>query len=139
MNLKAFHIVFVTAASLLLFGFGGWSWRYAAAQDNSLYQIVSIASILCGVGLVAYGIWFWRKINRKLVAIGFVALSWWLAPSVAEACTVCYGEAEGPMIDAARGGVYLLFGLVFVMQVAFIGFFVYLRRRARDHHEATQA
>jgi hypothetical protein len=34
------------------------------------------------------------------------------------------------MIDAARLGVWLLFGLVLVLQAAFVAFFLCLRRRA---------
>jgi len=57
---------------------------------------------------------------------------WALSTRMAAACSVCYGEAEGPMIDAARLGVYLLFGLVLAVQVAFVAFFVYLRKQARQ-------
>jgi len=138
MNLKAFHIVFVIAASLVSFVFGGWAWRFAEANDSGLYQAASIASFAAGVALIAYGIWFWRKISRRIVVAALVLFSWLATPSVVEACTVCYGEAEGPMIDAARGGVFVLFGLVALVQIAFIGFFVCLRRRARLY-EGTNA
>ena len=57
---------------------------------------------------------------------------WVLSTEMAAACSVCYGEAEGPMINAARMGVYLLFGLVLAVQVAFVAFFVYLRKQARQ-------
>ena len=35
------------------------------------------------------------------------------------------------MIDAARAGVWFLLAAVFVLQGAFVLFFLYLRRRAR--------
>ena len=53
------------------------------------------------------------------------------SPAPALACSSCYGEAEGPMIDAARLGTLLMLGVVFLLQVAFAAFFLYLRRRAR--------
>ncbi len=61
-----------------------------------------------------------------LVVLGFPA-----AGGVAWACPVCYGNAEGPMIDAARLGMFLLLGVVVLMQGAFGAFFLYLRRQAR--------
>ena len=139
MNLKAFHIVFVTASSLVSFVFGGWCWRYAEANPTSGYRTLAAASFGVGVALIVYGFWFWKKINArqggsggpgKGAAVALVLLVWFLGQPVAEACTTCYGEAQGPLIDGARAGVWLLFGLVGTLQVAFIGFFVYLWRRS---------
>jgi amino acid transporter len=142
-SLKAFHIVFVCLSSLLAFGFAGWSYHYSSAREDSGYLLLALGSVACGVALIAYGFWFWRKIKtqdedrrrrRKKIHPVPVVLALWLAShQVASACSVCYGDAEGPMIDAARMGVYLLFGLVLAMQIAFGGFFIYLRRRARQH------
>ena len=141
MNLKAFHIVFVTLSSLMSFVFGGWCWRYAEANQTSGYRTLGIASFGAGVALIVYGFWFWKKINApgsgtsgrpgKGGAVALVLLVWFLAQQTAEACTVCYGEAQGPMIDAARAGVWLLFGLVGGVQAAFAAFFVCLWRRSR--------
>ena len=64
-----------------------------------------------------------------ILAMAFVV--WIAASRMASACAVCYGEAQGPMIDAARLGVWLLFGLVFAVQLSFVVFFIYLRRQAR--------
>jgi hypothetical protein len=47
------------------------------------------------------------------------------------ACPSCYGQAEGPMIDAARLGIWLLLGVTLCLQGGFAAFFLYLRRRAR--------
>jgi hypothetical protein len=46
------------------------------------------------------------------------------------ACASCYGLADGPLIDAARLGVFLLLGVVLAVQGGFLAFFLYLRRRA---------
>lgn len=140
MNLKTFHIVFVTMSSLMSFVFGGWCWRYAEANASAGIRSLGVASVGAGVALIAYGFWFWKKINPgpsnrasgsgKGGAIALVLLVWFLGQPVAEACNTCYGEAEGPLIDAARAGVWVLFGLVGAIQAAFIGFFVYLWRRS---------
>jgi hypothetical protein len=65
------------------------------------------------------------------------AISWaWLASSgAALACPSCYGAGSGPMVDAARAGAFLLLGIVFALQAAFVAFFLYLRRRARQTHQ----
>jgi len=140
MNLKTFHIVFVTAASLMSFVFGGWCWRYAETSASAGIRSLGVASFGVGVALIAYGFWFWKKINAgqssgssgsgKGGAIALVLLVWFFGQPVAEACNTCYGEAEGPLIDAARAGVWVLFGLVGMLQAAFVGFFVYLWRRS---------
>lgn len=46
------------------------------------------------------------------------------------ACTTCYGQAGGPLIDAARLGIWLLLGVTLCVQGSFVAFFLYLRRRA---------
>ena len=61
-----------------------------------------------------------------VLTMAFVA-----SPGPALACSTCYGEAEGPMIDAARVGTLLMLGFVLFLQVAFAAFFLYLWRRAR--------
>lgn len=142
MNLKAFHIVFVTASSLLAFLFGGWSLRLSSTQDSLGYLTLGVLSFLFGAVMIVYGFWFWRKIKtpeeerrrrRKLFqSVPVLALALLFSDTAALACSVCYGEAEGPMLDAARMGVWLLYGMVLVLQASFITFFVYLARRAKQ-------
>ncbi len=47
------------------------------------------------------------------------------------ACTSCLGQADGPLIDAARLGIWLLLGVTACIQASFVAFFLYLRKRAR--------
>lgn len=69
---------------------------------------------------------------RVLARVGLVAgAAWLLGGGASNACSVCYGNADGPMIDGARMGVWLLFGLTLVVQGGFLAFFMTLRRRAR--------
>ena len=141
MSLRAFHLLFVAAATLLAFVFGGWCLRASSATPG--YLAMGIGSFALGVGLIAYGAWFQRKIRtaeqererrrRNLHGVPVVLAVWVLGGRAAEACSVCYGQAEGPMIDAATLGVWLLFGLVFAIQIAFVAFFLYLHRRAKRY------
>jgi heme/copper-type cytochrome/quinol oxidase subunit 2 len=47
------------------------------------------------------------------------------------ACPVCFGAAETPIIDGANLGVLVMLAITFAVQGAFVGFFIYLRRRAK--------
>jgi heme/copper-type cytochrome/quinol oxidase subunit 2 len=47
------------------------------------------------------------------------------------ACPVCFGAEETPMIDGAKAGVLVMVGITVTVQGAFVGFFFYLRRRAK--------
>jgi hypothetical protein len=47
------------------------------------------------------------------------------------ACPVCFGAEETAMIDGARLGVLVMLAILFVVQGGFVGFFLYLRRRAK--------
>jgi len=46
------------------------------------------------------------------------------------ACGSCYGLADGPMIDAARLGIWFMLGTTMVVQGGFAAFFIYLRRQS---------
>ena len=65
MSLKRFHLVFITAAALLAFGFG---WMELSAYGNGAgvadLAVGSLASAAGGL-LVGYEVWFFRK-SRKL-------------------------------------------------------------------------
>ena len=47
------------------------------------------------------------------------------------ACPVCFGAAETSMIDGAKLGVLVLLAITLAVQGGFVGFFLYLRRRAK--------
>ena len=55
------------------------------------------------------------------------------------ACPSCFGQADGPLVESARTGMWLLLGLTVSLQGAFAAFFLYLRRRARQAREREQA
>jgi hypothetical protein len=47
------------------------------------------------------------------------------------ACTMCFGADESSMIDGTRLGVLVLLAILFAVQAGFVGFFLYLRKRAK--------
>jgi hypothetical protein len=51
--------------------------------------------------------------------------------STAQACPVCFGAAESPLIDGAKLGVLVMVVITLAVQGAFVGFFLYLRNRAK--------
>ena len=51
--------------------------------------------------------------------------------TTAFACPVCFGAHETSMIDGTRLGIMVLLAITLVVQGAFVGFFLYLRKRAK--------
>jgi hypothetical protein len=47
------------------------------------------------------------------------------------ACPVCFGAEETGMIDGARLGILVLLAITLAVQGGFLGFFLYLRKRAK--------
>ena len=47
------------------------------------------------------------------------------------ACATCFGAQETSMIDGAKLGVLVMLAVTFAVQGAFLGFFLYLRKRAK--------
>jgi hypothetical protein len=68
---------------------------------------------------------------RLAPAAALATLVWLAAAGPALACPVCFGDAEGPIIDAARLGTFLLLGVTLALQGGFLAFFLYLRRQAK--------
>ena len=68
MSLKAFHIVFVAASTLLAFGFGAWELQdyFATGERQGLW--FGIFSLLAGVALIWYG----KIVLKKLKHISYL-------------------------------------------------------------------
>ena len=47
------------------------------------------------------------------------------------ACPVCFGAEETSIIDGTKLGILALLAITFAVQGAFVGFFLYLRKRAK--------
>jgi hypothetical protein len=47
------------------------------------------------------------------------------------ACPVCFGAEETTLVNGTKVGVMVLLAITLAVQGAFVGFFIYLRRRAK--------
>jgi hypothetical protein len=47
------------------------------------------------------------------------------------ACPVCFGAEETSIIDGTKLGVFVLLAITLTVQGGFLGFFLYLRKRAK--------
>jgi hypothetical protein len=48
------------------------------------------------------------------------------------ACPVCFGAEETSMIDGTKLGVIVMLAITLLVQGAFVGFFLFLRKRAKQ-------
>ena len=68
MSLKAFHIVFVAASTLLAFGVGGWELKTYFATEENQALILGLGSLIAGVALLWYG----KVVLKKLKHISYL-------------------------------------------------------------------
>jgi hypothetical protein len=61
-----------------------------------------------------------------------------VAATPARACQSCFGAADAPMLDGARAGGWALIALTVGIEGAFVGFFIYLRRRFKKAARSAQ-
>jgi hypothetical protein len=69
-----------------------------------------------------------RTLRRALTTAAAVMIG---GGSTVLACPVCFGAEETSMIDGARLGVLVMLAILFAVQGGFVGFFLYLRNRAK--------
>jgi hypothetical protein len=69
-----------------------------------------------------------RRARQILITTGAVVIG---GSSSLYACPVCFGAEETPLIDATKLGIVVLLTVTLSVQGAFVGFFFYLRRRAK--------
>ncbi len=68
MSLKAFHILFVIASTLLTVGFGVWSLQEFRGEGTAANLVMGIASLALAIVLLWYG----RYVLRKLRHISYL-------------------------------------------------------------------
>ena len=62
MSLKTFHLIFVSAATLLAFGCAVWALKNYQAPEGRLGDLLfGIGSALAGAALIAYERYFLKK------------------------------------------------------------------------------
>ena len=119
MPLKYFHVLFVSLALMLVFGFSAWCF----AQGN---LGLGYGAIAAGILLLVYGIWFVSKI--KTLSFALVALA--LAPGSLYACSACMSNPDSSAAQGLRAAMFTLFGFIVTVLLCFAAFFVYLVKRA---------
>jgi hypothetical protein len=68
------------------------------------------------------------RLRRFAMTAAFVVMA---GSSSLLACPVCFGAEESPLIDGAKLGVVVLVAITLAVQGGFVGFFLYLRKRAK--------
>jgi hypothetical protein len=65
MSLKAFHLLFISAATALAFGCGVWGLKdYWSPNGRLLDLAFGLGSLAAGVGLIIYERYFLRKLKN---------------------------------------------------------------------------
>ena len=64
MSLKGFHIVFITFSTLLALGSGAWCLWVDSIHGAPAFRIGAICAFVTALGLITYGVWFWKKMKR---------------------------------------------------------------------------
>ncbi len=72
-------------------------------------------------------------IRRLLSTVAAVAAVIVGAESTVLACPVCFGAEETAAIHGTRLGIFVMLVITFAVQGAFVGFFLYLRKRAKHN------
>jgi hypothetical protein len=57
--------------------------------------------------------------------------------SLVVACTICFGNADSPLLDAARIGVLTMVGVTVCVLAGFARWFVRLARLARENDSSS--
>lgn len=55
-----------------------------------------------------------------------------LAPAVAHACPVCFGDPNAPIQKGVNNGIWVLLGVIGFVQVGFVALFWSFWRRAKE-------
>jgi len=61
MSLKAFHVFFITVATLITAAFGLWAVRQAVVEGGMAEVALAAVAVLTAVALPIYGAWFLKK------------------------------------------------------------------------------
>lgn len=77
---------------------------------------------------------FWvRSVTRAIATVIAVVIG---GSSSVLACPVCFGAEETSLIDGTKLGILVLLAITLAVQGGFVGFFLYLRKRAKRIAEA---
>jgi hypothetical protein len=64
MSLRGFHIVFIVFSTLLAVSVGFWCIWVDLVEGAPVFLAGAVCSFLVAVGLIIYGVWFYKKMKR---------------------------------------------------------------------------
>jgi hypothetical protein len=64
MSLRGFHIVFIFFSTMLALGTGVWCIWINLVEGAPVFIVGAICAFAAAVGLIVYGVWFYRKMKR---------------------------------------------------------------------------
>ncbi|HKQ46490.1 MAG TPA: hypothetical protein VJZ71_00290 [Phycisphaerae bacterium] len=64
MSLRAFHILFIAIVIAGADLIGAWALLEYRTSGEAEMLLAGIVTLVGGLGLIAYGIWFMRKLDR---------------------------------------------------------------------------
>ena len=70
-----------------------------------------------------------RALTRLVAIVAAMLIG---SASTVLACPQCFGAEESSLIDGAKLGVVVMVAVTLVVQGAFVAFFLYLRKRAKQ-------
>ena len=75
-------------------------------------------------------------VHFRIARIAFaIFLLTFALPATADACAVCFGEVDAPAVTGLKMAMFVLMGVTSTVLGGFAGFFLNLRRRAREFSE----
>lgn len=137
MSLRSFHLFFISLCSALSLGVSYWTYFHPQ------YAIIGLFFIAVGLGLIPYGVWFYKKTRARpkpaLVAFDTIKHVILLAlviaagfPSLAGACPVCVGPPQDPMIQGMQSAISILLGVTgFILMCFLVSIAVFWRRAVK--------
>jgi heme/copper-type cytochrome/quinol oxidase subunit 2 len=75
------------------------------------------------------------RIIRTIATLAAVLAAVLICTSPALACPQCFGAEETTLVDGTKIGVLVMLTVTLSVQGGFVGFFFYLRKRAKAHAE----
>ena len=131
MSLKGFHFVFILASITLCAWISAWGLGEFRDSREVTPLVLGIFGIIGGLGLVAYLGWFLKKLRGlSFFALAFALLTF-LSTQDAFACSVCFGNANSPLVKGAAKGILLLMGVIGGVLACFASVFIYWGLKAR--------
>lgn len=130
MSLKAFHVFFITLATLMCLGVAGWNGSAWMAGGSAVHLLASAGWAAAAIGLTVYAVLFLRKYR----SLGYLLLLVTLFAENAEACSVCFGDPASPMTKGMIAGIWVMLGCIGTLLAAFAGLFLYWTYRSYHVH-----